>query len=415
MKKLAGIVFVLALCVMVQAPFSHAETTTTTTTSSVSSLLETLKTLMAKVAELQAQLAVIKGDIKDALKDGLHEGMSDGDITKIQELLASDHDIYPEGKVTGYYGPLTKEALKRFQQRHNLTVTGEMNPETKKLLEEYMQERFGDKQPEGLLRAPGIWKKVHDRVCERENGGAWGLFCKDFKKGEHKQDGEKKCEDKMEKRDRHHGDMKKDNNDDNKDDDGDVEDGDDDNTDQGDGDNNDTHGMNDHKNCGQEDHMGSTTSMFRVEIAVRAHDTRISFTSGGKRLVAEASTSKEADVLAAVADKLDKEVSELDSKLVAEIKATLKKALEHKTPEQSVKKTSAQNAIDDAQDAIDEAQNDIDDAESGVDTGDAEDLLSDAEQLLADAQDAQDAGEYLSAKEKANKAKNKAHDAQDAL
>ena len=52
MKKLAGIVFALALVVTanvaVIAP-AHAETTTTT---NVSSLMETLKSLMAKVEEL---------------------------------------------------------------------------------------------------------------------------------------------------------------------------------------------------------------------------------------------------------------------------------------------------------------------------------------------------------------------------
>lgn len=38
-----------------------------------------------------------------------------GEVSRLQALLAEDPKIYPEGLVTGYYGPATDRAVKRFQ------------------------------------------------------------------------------------------------------------------------------------------------------------------------------------------------------------------------------------------------------------------------------------------------------------
>jgi hypothetical protein len=43
----------------------------------------------------------------------------------LQEYLSKDKTIYPEGKVTGYYGPLTKKAVGRFQERYALAKAGD--------------------------------------------------------------------------------------------------------------------------------------------------------------------------------------------------------------------------------------------------------------------------------------------------
>ena len=179
MKQLGSVAFVLAFAIAISgavvAP-AHAETSTT---QSVATLMETLKSLLAKVAELQSEIAKIRGDvqdtqkeIKETLKDGLKEGMTDEDIKEIQELLASDSDIYPQGLTTGYFGAMTKEALKRFQTKHGLTATGEINSETKELLEEYLNERFDGKVPQGLLRAPGT-------PCR----GQWPLIARGLRSG----------------------------------------------------------------------------------------------------------------------------------------------------------------------------------------------------------------------------------------
>jgi peptidoglycan hydrolase-like protein with peptidoglycan-binding domain len=36
--------------------------------------------------------------------------------------------VYPEGTITGYFGPLTQQAVQRFQARHEIVASG--TPET---------------------------------------------------------------------------------------------------------------------------------------------------------------------------------------------------------------------------------------------------------------------------------------------
>jgi peptidoglycan hydrolase-like protein with peptidoglycan-binding domain len=67
--------------------------------------------------------------------------MTGGDVTKLQELLAKDKELYPEGKVTGKFGPLTEEAVKRFQKKYDLkcadtTYCGYIGPATRNKLNE---------------------------------------------------------------------------------------------------------------------------------------------------------------------------------------------------------------------------------------------------------------------------------------
>ena len=184
-KYLAGAAFAVLLTVAAVPADVRAETTTTT---GVSGMLELLQNLMKQVEVLQKQLAELRGEIKSELKDGLHEGMSDDDVKKVQELLATDTTIYPKGLISGYFGPQTKEAIIRFQTRHGLEATGEVDSETKELMLEYFKERANGKFPLGLLRAPGIDKKMLERLREGRDGKkhlncddrvAAGPLCKD--------------------------------------------------------------------------------------------------------------------------------------------------------------------------------------------------------------------------------------------
>jgi len=191
--------------------------------------------------------------------------MSGDDVKRLQEILATDPTIYPEGRVTGYYGPLTREALRRLQARHQLNPTGQIDEETRILLESYLKERFGEEVPVGLLRAPGIAKKVEDRLiseCDK-TGRSLGPLCKRIK--DSRPDDKPKSE--------------------------------------------------------------SEKSAYEVEVEVEGATTTVSFRYTGSRYIVAVASTTEAVVLSAVADRVGLAVSRLNVNLVNEIKSKLAKAL----------------------------------------------------------------------------------------
>ena len=90
--------------------------------------------LLAKVQQLQAQLGgsgsasppavTIDSSSCPLIGRSLKRGSSGEDVTRLQQFLARDAAIYPEGLVTGYYGPLTEAAVKRWQAKYNIVSSG---------------------------------------------------------------------------------------------------------------------------------------------------------------------------------------------------------------------------------------------------------------------------------------------------
>ncbi|MDP2704524.1 MAG: peptidoglycan-binding domain-containing protein [bacterium] len=54
----------------------------------------------------------------------LRFGMRGEEVRALQELLRRDREIYPEGLVTGYFGALTENAVRRFQKAQGLNAVG---------------------------------------------------------------------------------------------------------------------------------------------------------------------------------------------------------------------------------------------------------------------------------------------------
>lgn len=52
-------------------------------------------------------------------------GADSPDVTRLQKLLASDPSVYPEGRVTGYFGPLTRKAVQNFQVKYGVAKPGD--------------------------------------------------------------------------------------------------------------------------------------------------------------------------------------------------------------------------------------------------------------------------------------------------
>ncbi|MCD6568687.1 peptidoglycan-binding protein [bacterium] len=71
-------------------------------------------------------------------------GMRDPEVYNLQKVLAQYPDIYPEGKISGYFDSATERAVKKFQRKYGIRTTGEVGPQTRAQLNEL----FGPKESE---------------------------------------------------------------------------------------------------------------------------------------------------------------------------------------------------------------------------------------------------------------------------
>lgn len=62
--------------------------------------------------------------------------MESNEVAQLQTYLATDETFYPEGRITGYFGPLTAQAVKRFQAQYGLPTVGRVGPLTRAKLAE---------------------------------------------------------------------------------------------------------------------------------------------------------------------------------------------------------------------------------------------------------------------------------------
>lgn len=60
-----------------------------------------------------------------AFTRALRRGSRNADVTALQKFLAQYRDIYPDGLVTGYFGPATEKALGLFQEKYGVAKKGE--------------------------------------------------------------------------------------------------------------------------------------------------------------------------------------------------------------------------------------------------------------------------------------------------
>lgn len=134
MKKLAVLLFLITLnpsLVFAQSNFS----------SSTAELQTQIQDLLKQVQSLQQQVTALKVElgqqpetaapaVPPELTRNLSRGSSGDDIRGLQEFLSQDKEIYPEGLVTGYFGPLTEAAVKRWQEKNGVESAGAIGPKT---------------------------------------------------------------------------------------------------------------------------------------------------------------------------------------------------------------------------------------------------------------------------------------------
>jgi D-alanyl-D-alanine carboxypeptidase len=109
-----------------------------------------------------AQIIAVEVDVlkkwqeQGALRRTLAYDASGSDVRLLQRMLSQDVAVYPEKKVTGWYGNATRAAVERFQAAYNLPVTGAVDSATKDMLNSIFFSELCPKpyavHPEYLLR-----------------------------------------------------------------------------------------------------------------------------------------------------------------------------------------------------------------------------------------------------------------------
>ncbi len=126
--------------------------------TSIADLQKIIQDLVKQVQALQQQVSALQGELGKQLEPAepkeeklttapitetatseptppelnrsLSRGSSGDDVRKLQEFLSKDKDIYPDGLITGFFGPLTESAVKRWQEKHNIESVGVIGPKT---------------------------------------------------------------------------------------------------------------------------------------------------------------------------------------------------------------------------------------------------------------------------------------------
>jgi peptidoglycan hydrolase-like protein with peptidoglycan-binding domain len=117
--------------------------------------------------------ALAQNDDKSVLQLSTQLGVgARGDLVKIlQSILASDPSVLDSKYVTGYFGPITKSAVQKFQKKFNIESVGRVGPKTLQKVNELLasspvttsQTANGTTcafVPPGHLIAPGYLKKT---------------------------------------------------------------------------------------------------------------------------------------------------------------------------------------------------------------------------------------------------------------
>ncbi|MBI5421082.1 MAG: carboxypeptidase regulatory-like domain-containing protein [Parcubacteria group bacterium] len=101
--------------ITVVTPTSTPVVVTTTSTQAVVSMVTTPTKITVITTPSSKSVVVLTLTLK--------LGSQNSQVKILQQLLAQDKDLYPEGLATGYFGPATKKAIERFQKKYGIATT----------------------------------------------------------------------------------------------------------------------------------------------------------------------------------------------------------------------------------------------------------------------------------------------------
>lgn len=125
--------------------FASAESSLEANLKLITDLTNQIKALQQQILGLQTQQKQLQATTSQTVLEimqNLKEGSEGEQVALLQTLLAADAAIYPEGKITGFFGPATRRALQRFQRENGLEQVGFVGPRTRALLNEWMKKQY---------------------------------------------------------------------------------------------------------------------------------------------------------------------------------------------------------------------------------------------------------------------------------
>lgn len=157
-------------------PFTTLGTTTDSLMNQIKSLQDSLARMKAErealdddrnnsASSTKAARDVLRSDIKETKNDlkqaekqlkfarSLIRGMKGDDVRDLQELLAQDPSLFTSDMITGFFGPKTEEALRKFQRKHSIDAIGVFGPKSQaKILALFA----GRELPAGIIKRLGL-------------------------------------------------------------------------------------------------------------------------------------------------------------------------------------------------------------------------------------------------------------------
>ncbi len=94
----------------------------------------------------------------------LNQGIRGDDVRQLQTFLAQDKGLYPEGTISGFYGPLTVKAVRAFQKKYGIDQVGRVGPQTRAKLNEV----FGGKKTASPTPLPASSQPSGSEISNQE-------------------------------------------------------------------------------------------------------------------------------------------------------------------------------------------------------------------------------------------------------
>lgn len=155
MKKIA---LLIALVMVFAGSPAFAKTSKSKSNAKTQAQIESINSVKEEIKALKAERKAKMAEILSQARQG-----SKGDFVKnLQMLLALDPSIYPEGVVSGYYGKLTSEAVKKFQKKYGLPQVGMVGPQTLEKLKKFAEDNdlTVEEETDSNGKAKGLARKL---------------------------------------------------------------------------------------------------------------------------------------------------------------------------------------------------------------------------------------------------------------